>query len=293
MAFGDGDDTEDDRGRGEALQQRKIVSAMGVFQGNRHHRRAIHRFSQVEVGFLRCLGIVRVVQRVGITATHVHGSYHVFRAAMERPFQVLKAIVEGLGNLARKNGFVDLDVLATRLRQCLDFVVERRGNIGAQFGRVIVVGVRSRVGDGHGAGHGDLHRPVGEALGDLPVVGQEVVAGRYRPGNGRQMRAVSALAQGLFSETLEVDAVQVPTVIMDVVRSADFAVRGDVDAAGNLVTDDFLRATRQDRLRVVPHSGDRPGPLLGGALGIGTRGGAEPVGKLDVVRLGVGTNRSR
>ena len=80
---------------------------------------------------------------------------------------------------------------------------------------------------------------------------------------------------------------------MDIVLAADFAVRGDVDAAGNLIIDDFLCTARQNRFRVVTQSGDRLGPLLGGALGVGTGGRAEPVGKLDVVRLGVGADSSR
>jgi len=115
-------------------------------------------------------------------------------------------------------------VLATGVRQRHDFVVECIGKIGAQLGGIVVVLVCRGVGNGHGAGHGDPHGAIGEALGDFPVVRQKVIAGRYRAGDGWQARVVSALSQRCPGEMFEVDAVQVPAMIVDVVLAPNLAV---------------------------------------------------------------------
>ena len=81
---------------------------------------------------------------------------------------------------------------------------------------------------------------IGHTLRDPPVPGQNQLAGRDRPGNRRDPGGECAVTRDLFGEVFEIDAVQMPALVEDVVLPANLSVGGDVDAGVDLVPDDLF-----------------------------------------------------
>ena len=102
---------------------------------------------------------------------------------MEATLQVLEAIGQRLFGFAGEDRLVDLDMAAAGPGQRQQFRIDRRGQIRAEFGVVVIEGIRHRVGNRHRARHRHLDRAVGEGLGRLPVMRQEMPARGDRAGD--------------------------------------------------------------------------------------------------------------
>ena len=262
--------------------------AVGVLEGDRVDRRAVDRGGQVRVGFALGLGIVLAVEGVWIAAAHVHDLGDARGHAVEAAVEGLYAIVERLPRPSGEDRLVDLDPFAAGLGQRQHLFVEGLGQVGGQPGVVVVEEVGRGVGHGHGAGHGDLDRLVGEGLGEAPVARQEGFARLDRPDDRRQLRLVGAAAHRPPGQAVEVEALKVPAVVVDVVLAPDLAVGGDVDAGVHLVFDRLLDAEGEALLRLLAHGLDGLEITGGWPVGVGPGLGAEPVRHGHEVWLGIG-----
>ena len=82
---------------------------------------------------------------------------------------------------------------------------------------------------------------------------------------------------------VEVDAVKMPAVVVDVVFTANLAVGWDVDAAIDLVDDRLSGAARENRFGLRAQPSHRLGPFLGWRFEVAAARVAEPIGHRDVV----------
>ena len=88
----------------------------------------------------------------------------------------------------------------------------------------------------------------------------------------------------------EIETLQVPAMIVNVIFARDFAVGGNVDAAGDLVGNRVGHAAVDDLGRVWPEVGHRLFPGPGRIRGIAALGAAEPVRQLDVIGFRIGSD---
>ena len=177
---------------------------------------------------------------------------------------------------------------AAGLGQGTYFDVDRHGQVGDQGGPVAVVVVDDRVGDRERPGDRDLDGMVGRRLGDPPVVGQERPLrgdGAYDHREDRRQHA----PHRLLGPVLEVEAGEVPAVVVDVVLPAHLAVRDHVDPGIDLVGDHLGGCPREQGLCILTSGCHLVGPA-GGVVEIGQ---VEPVGHRHVVGLGEGADDGR
>ena len=157
---------------------------------------------------------------------------HTVEAAVER----FHAEGQGLVHVAGKQWLVHLDVATAGIRQRTDLEIERGRQVEGERPAVFIVGVGGRIHDGKRPGHGHLHRPVREGLGASEVVRQEMRArGTHLAKDRWQFRLVGAVAQHPARQVHEVESLQMPAVIVDVVLAPLLPVAGDVDARIDLV----------------------------------------------------------
>ena len=287
-------DHPQDHGRGfVGFQQRQVVVPVGVLDRNGLDRGILDGTCDLHVRFDVGLRELRVVERVGIPTAHVNRPRDAVGHAFEAAIDVLDTIVECFGGSTGEEWFVDLHVAGAGFDERQYLVVQRLGDIDAALDGVTIIGVRDRTRDGHGSGHGDLEAPVGKGLRNPPVARQEISSRANRRGDGGQMSIrVGAIADIDGGQRVEVDAVQMPAVIVDVVFPSDFTVGGNVDSGIDLIQHHLTGSPRKDGFPLVP---ERSQCLHVVPSGISHLVGAigEPVGNRDVVRFGIGPNRGR
>ena len=215
----------------------------------------------------------------------MHGTGDRVGDACEARGEGVHAEVEGVVDPAGEHRLVDLDVDAAGVDQGTHLGIDGDGQVGDEGRPIPVVPVDDAVGDGQRPGDRDLDGMVGRRLGDPPVVGQEGLCGDDRADDHRKDHRQHA-AHCLLGTVLEVEAGEVPAVVVDVVLAPHLAVGDHVDSGVDLSGDHLGGRPGEEGLRLVAGGLHLVRPT-GGVVPVGQ---VEPVGHRHVVGLRKGAH---
>ena len=162
-----------------------------------------------------------------VPAAHMHNTLDLWRYAVKASIQAFNAIVQCHLDIAHEQRFIQLDVAATRVGKCANFKVQRIGEIERQLPLTLVIDVRGGIDDGHRTGHSCFDWPLGAGLRHLVITVEEMLArGYYLAGNRGQVGDGCAVTVHLGSQRVEIKAVHMAAVMVNVVFTPLNAILG-------------------------------------------------------------------
>ena len=156
----------------------------------------IHGLGNLAIGVRIGLGIVLVVETIGISAAHMHDAHDMLGHAMKTALQCFDPKGQGVLRFAGENRLIHLNVPAACFRQRLDFAIQRGRQIDGLAPGIMVVRVCRRIRYRHWAGKGHLYWSIRGLLGHVPIPYKNGCTTRFdRTTNGRQLSLIRTIAQ--------------------------------------------------------------------------------------------------
>jgi len=181
----------------------------------------------------------------------MHDALDVAGQSIETALETLHTEIQSHIDVPCEQRFVDLNLFASSLGQCANLEVKCVGQVECQLPVILIKGIGCRIHDRNGTRNRYFHGSVRTPLRKFEVAIKKVIAVRhYLARDCRQVSYRRPVAMYFAGQVFKINALEMTTVIVNIILASLFPIGRDVYTASDLIGDGILCGTIKQIARV-------------------------------------------